>query len=100
MFGFLVGRQQGWLEGRHDGRLEGRQEGWKEGRLEGRLEGRRELLLLQLSQRFGLLSQPQLERLAKADIDQLDTWALHVRDAYSLEGLLARGAREHESPGC
>jgi len=70
-------REKNRREARREGRKEGRREGRREGHREGRLEGRREVLLQQMTLRFGplpqeirsqvaqIISLPKLNRLTK-----------------------------------
>src|SRR5262249_26284377 len=64
-------------KGHRAGRKEGREEGREEGRAEGREEALaelRELLLLQLGQRFGQVSERARKRIAAAPAEQLSRW--------------------------
>ena len=73
-------------------RDEGRDEGRVEGRNEGRVEGERAVLERLLLRRFGLLSPGDAERLRRASIDDLETWADNVLDAKTLNEVFRRGA--------
>ena len=64
-----------------------KQEGHQEGRLEGRNEALRELLLGQLSARFGSLPEHLEARVASASSDELKQWAMRVLDAASLDAV-------------
>jgi len=68
------------------GLLQGRQEGWQEGRQEG------EATLLQslLARRFGTLPDAVRARLAGATVEQLESWALKILDAKSLDEVFDR----------
>lgn len=63
----------------------GRQQGWREGRQEGRQEGRALLLARLCRRRFGGLPKWAEERLAGADVAQLEGWAERILDAHSLD---------------
>jgi hypothetical protein len=61
------------------------EEGRQEGRQEGLREGRVSLLLAMLAQRFGELGTRDVERLAHASLEQLDTWGRRLLAARSLD---------------
>ena len=61
-----------------------REEGREEGRDQGRQTGRCEMLLRQLSIRFGVLPEQMKSRLQQANLEQLDDWAIRLLDASSL----------------
>lgn len=65
-----------------------RTEGRSEGRSEGRVEGRAETLIRQLTFKFGDLPATTTERIHSASRDQLDTWALRVLTADTLDDAL------------
>jgi hypothetical protein len=65
-----------------------RAEGERKGRREGRAEGRRELLLGQLSARFGDLPGAAVARVHAADAAELDVWAKRVLSAATLAEVL------------
>ncbi|MER1969067.1 DUF4351 domain-containing protein [Castellaniella sp. GW247-6E4] len=69
------------------GRAEGRVEGRVEGRIEGRVEGQAELLLRQLARRFGTIPDTATARIRSATAAQLETWALNILDAETLDGV-------------
>lgn len=75
--------------GRMEGRTEGRAEGRAEGRTEGRTEGQRVLLAKQLRLKFGPLPAAVEERLAAADVHQLETWAARILTASRLDQIWA-----------
>ncbi len=83
------GRNEGRAEGRSEGRREGRTEGRSEGLAEGLARGRAELLIKQLTARFGSLSEGDLQLLRAANLDQLDTWGERVLVAPTLAAVLA-----------
>jgi hypothetical protein len=64
----------------------------QEGRLEGRREGQREgavaLLTRQLERRFGALPDTARDRIAAADVPDLEEWSLRLLDARTLEEVL------------
>jgi predicted transposase/invertase (TIGR01784 family) len=55
-----------------EAKQEGRQEGKQEGRQEGRQEGEVQLLLRQLSKRFGPISDRRIQMINKLELEQLD----------------------------
>ncbi len=69
-----------------------RREGRTEGRKEGREEGRRDLLCMQLAQRFGKLSLAVRKRVERADSEALERWAKRVLTAASLAEVFAEPA--------
>jgi hypothetical protein len=69
-------------------KAEGRAEGEAKGRAEGRLSGQAELLLKQLSLRFGELSNEVRARVAAASLEQIDVYAERVLSAPTLEEVL------------
>jgi predicted transposase YdaD len=83
------GRQQGLKRGRQQGLKRGREQGLQRG-LEQGLEqglesGRRSLLLTQLEHRFGTVPAEMLEQIDAATSEQLDSWALRLLSASSLD---------------
>ena len=77
-----------WAEEyKRKGLLEGRQIGLQEGRQEGRQEGETLLLQRQMIRRFGPLPPEVLERIARASVEEIETWGERVLDATSLEGV-------------
>jgi Domain of unknown function (DUF4351) len=69
-------------------KAEGRAEGEAKGRAEGKLGGQAELLLKQLSFRFGELSNDVQARVAAASLEQLAVYAERVLSAPSLDDVL------------
>jgi predicted transposase YdaD len=67
---------------------EGRQGAWREGRQEGRQEGEASVLRRLLTLRFGPLPDWAEQQLSQANTEQLETWAIRVLDANSLESVL------------
>ena len=65
-------------------RQKGVEEGELKGKLEGELKGKAELLVRQLSRRFGPLPKWAETRVNKAKSEQLEKWADTVLDASSL----------------
>jgi hypothetical protein len=60
-----------------------------EGQRDGRSEGHRELVLQLLARRFGELPPEAAERLAKAEMGELQRWAMRLLDARSLDEVFA-----------
>jgi hypothetical protein len=58
-------------------------------RAEGRSEGQRKLVLQQLARRFGTLPPEIEERVAKAEMSELQDWAMRLLDARSLDQVFA-----------
>lgn len=69
---------------RQEGLQEGLQKGLQKGLQEGRLEGRAEVLLRQLSLKFGPLSPEAEERVRAADSDRLLEWSERILTAEHL----------------
>ena len=65
-----------------------KREGLEERRLEVLLEGERVMLQRLLTRRFGPLPPEALQRLAQADVAQLETWADRVLEAATLADVL------------
>ena len=86
-FGIEKGLQQGLQQGRQEGRQEGRQQG----RQEGRQEGEAALLQSLLARRFGALPDSVRIRLDGATVEQLESWAIKVLDARSLDEIFDQG---------
>jgi len=63
---------------------EGRAKGLAEGRVKGLAEGEGKSLMRLLERRFGTLSPDVRERIAAANLDQLDRWLDLALDADSL----------------
>jgi hypothetical protein len=66
-----------------------RAQGRLEGKAEGRAEGQAQLLLRQLTLRFGALSPAAQTRVAEASLEQLSVYAERVLSAASLDDVLA-----------
>jgi predicted transposase YdaD len=63
---------------------EERREGRLEGKLAGKLEGETQLLIRQLSKRFGPLPSWVQKNFAQADVEQLELWSERILDAQTL----------------
>jgi hypothetical protein len=79
---------QGRLEGKAEGKAEGKVEGKVEGKAEGRLEGRADLVVRQLTLRFGPLPSDVLSRISAASIEELDAIGERLLTAQSLQEAL------------
>jgi predicted transposase YdaD len=66
-----------------------REEGVQEGHKEGRKEGQQELLLRQLTRRFGALPEAVTAQVMNADREELERWADRILDAASLDDIFA-----------
>lgn len=60
-----------------------------EGRVEGRVEGRADVLVRLLITKFGPLTQDILDTVHAADAEQIETWAVRVLTAATLDEVLA-----------
>ena len=92
--GRLDGRREGRREGRIEGLQLGKQEGRLEGRKEGRLEGEANLIVRQLSRRFGSLSAEILEGVRSLSIPELESLGETLLDFQTIADLEA-WLREH-----
>ena len=63
-------------------------ESYAQGIAEGKAEGKAELLLRQMSLRFGALSDATREKVLGAKPEQLDVWAERVLTGANLEEVL------------
>jgi hypothetical protein len=72
-------------EGIFQGRQEGRQEGLQKGLQKGLQEGETLVLKKQLHKRFGELPSWVEDKLVKAGVDELESWAEAILDAKTLE---------------
>ena len=70
------------------GEQKGRSEGEQKGRSEGRQEGRQDLLLEQLTEKFGSLPVWALKRLESASSENLHAWAKRILSGTTLEETL------------
>lgn len=78
------GRQQGLFAGRQEGEQKGRQEGEQK----GRQEAQREVLIRQLTRKFGALTPAQQKRVQQADGETLLRWSEQVLFAATAEEAL------------
>jgi predicted transposase YdaD len=78
--------RQGMQEGMQQGRLEGLQQGMQQ----GRLEGLRDVIRHQIEKRFGPLPSPVETQLLGLSAVELDTMALDLIDAESVDALFTR----------
>jgi hypothetical protein len=74
---------------RQEGEQKGRQEGEQKGRQEGEQKGEARVLLRQLERRFGSVPDPVRDRIASADVADLDQWIMRVLDAGSIDDVLS-----------
>lgn len=95
MLGLRLQDTRVYREAREEGRQEGRQEGWQEGRQEGRQEGQlteaRNLVLRQLTRRYGALpeaAQNQISQLSLSLLEQLSEALLDFDCLTDLEAWL------------
>jgi len=70
-------------------RKQGFDRGFDDGMEKGIVQGQRDVLVRLLEQSFGELSRETRGRIASAPAETLDRWLLRVRDARSLEDVLA-----------
>jgi predicted transposase YdaD len=73
------------LEGRAEGRAEGEEVGLRKGEQVGLRKGELALLLRQLTSKFGPLPAEVVDRLERADVDQLLGWGVRVLKAKDLD---------------
>ncbi len=94
--GLEEGLEQGLEQGLERGLEQGLEQGLERGRREGRMEGRRaaatSLLQGQLEHRFGTIPEWAAARIAQADADTLQGWALKVLDARQIEDVFEHRA--------
>ena len=87
--GEAEGRVKGEAEGRMKGEAEGRMKGEAEGRLKGEAQGEVKgaavMLERQLERRFGPLPAWTIDRLHNAGRTALESWALRLLDAATLD---------------
>ncbi|MFT3802279.1 MAG: DUF4351 domain-containing protein [Burkholderiaceae bacterium] len=74
------------------GLRKGFEQGRQQGRQEGREEGREQLLLDQLTHRFGLLPEAIVARVRSATAADIDRWARQVLEAGTLDEVLSGDA--------
>ena len=68
---------------------QGIEQGMKDGIQQGMLSGERQVLIRQLTRRFGPLPAAVLQQLEQAGTDQLERWADNVLDAPTLDDVFA-----------
>ncbi|MGQ9866702.1 MAG: DUF4351 domain-containing protein, partial [Pseudanabaenaceae cyanobacterium] len=83
--GVQIGRQEGVQIGRQEGVQIGRQEGVQIGRQEGLRLGEAQLLIRQLSRRFGDLRPAQQERIRALSLAELEALGESLLDWQSTE---------------
>jgi predicted transposase YdaD len=66
-----------------------RAEGREDGQRQGLIEGQRKLVLQLLARRFGVLPPEIEQRVAKAEMSELQDWAMRLLDARSLDEVFA-----------
>src|SRR5699024_5399665 len=86
--GVQQGMEEGMQQGIQQGMQQGMQEGMQQGLQQGLQQGQTELLMRQLTHRFGPLPVEVRQRLAQASVEDIDTWADRVLDADSLDQVL------------
>lgn len=69
------------------------QQGMEKGKQLGREDGERALLLKQLIHRFGPLDEQVLQRLERADCNELERWAENILDARTLDEVFTPAGR-------
>ena len=77
-------REEGRIAGEREGYLKGFQEGFQKAFQKAYVE----LLMIQLTLRFGALPEAAVARVRSADVAQLDRWIDRVLTAPTLEELL------------
>ena len=82
--GLAKGLAKGLVEGLAEGRAEGRAEGLEKGRHDGEIA----LLFRQIERRFGSVPATLQERFAKMSIPEVESVAIRLLDARSVEDLL------------
>jgi Domain of unknown function (DUF4351) len=81
-------RQKGMQQGPQQGMQEGREQGLEMGMERGRHDGEVAVLLRQIGKRFGSVPDTLQERFAKMSIPEVESVALRLLDARSVEELL------------
>lgn len=61
--------------------------GMRKGEEKGRHDGKAEMLLKLLQARFGLVPESFQERVASADLNDIDAWAIKIFQADSLQAV-------------
>ena len=77
-----------------DDLLESWEERWARWKQENQQEAEVRMLTRQLEKRFGSLPHEVRQRLERADVAQLESWAERLLDAYSLEALFSETRSE------
>ena len=70
--------------------LQGEQKGWQKGRQEGRQEGSANILLLQLEDKFGSVSNQIRDRVLNADQTMVEQWSLRILKSDTLDAVFDR----------
>ena len=83
--------RMGIQKGLAQGLEQGLQQGKLEGRIEGRLEGEADLLLRQITRKFGHVPKAARQRIQTATSAQLETWSLNILDAQTLDEVFLDG---------
>ena len=91
--GRAEGKEVGRAEGKEVGRAEGKEVGRAEGKIEGEIEGRAAVLLELLEQRFGELPSTVRQRVRRANVAELKSWARTLLDAASLDEVLSAASK-------
>ena len=76
-------------KGRQEGILIGEKKGKKKGEKKGRQDGKAEMLTHQLQRRFGNVPTWASEKIAKAELPDLEAWSLQIFDAKTLDEVFA-----------
>ena len=71
------------------GKQEGKREGKQEGKREGEQIGKVNMLLTQITFKFGKPSQAVVKRVKNAEVEQLDVWSRRILTANSVAELFA-----------
>jgi predicted transposase YdaD len=85
----LEGRAEGRAEGEEVGLRKGEQVGLQKGEQVGLRKGELALLLRQLTSKFGPLPAEVVDRLERANVDQLLGWGVRVLKAKNLDEVFA-----------
>ncbi|MBF0415742.1 MAG: Rpn family recombination-promoting nuclease/putative transposase [Magnetococcales bacterium] len=75
--------------GKWEGRQEGEQIGEKRGEKKGELKGKTEMLTRLLQRRFGNVPNWASEKMANAELSDLEAWSLRIFDAQSLDDVFS-----------
>ncbi|MBF0436632.1 MAG: DUF4351 domain-containing protein, partial [Magnetococcales bacterium] len=84
-----AGKWEGRQEGLQEGRQEGLQEGERIGEQKGELKGKTEMLTRLLQRRFGNVPDWAGEKMANAELSELEAWSLRIFDARSLDDVFS-----------